>query len=113
VTSQHTEDLQHFHDFSGFRVLLFIRFYAFASLDCMVRHLYVFYMAVRPSVRCQNCEQDNLKTNEPILLQVGSAQVVHEAMGKYDRLWGQKVKGQGHTTPKFDLDTWRRHRHFS
>jgi len=23
---------------------------------------------------------------------------------------GQEVKGQGHTTPKLDLETWRRHR---
>jgi len=25
------------------------------------------------------------------------------------QLWGQLVKGQGHTTPKLNLETWRRH----
>jgi len=26
------------------------------------------------------------------------------------KLWGQEVKGQGHTTPELDLETWQRHR---
>jgi len=39
--------------------------------------------------------------NEPNLLQIGT-------MGWNDRLFGQKVKGQGHWTPKLNLLTWRR-----
>ena len=37
------------------------------------------------------------------------AQMVNGATGWNGRLWGQEVKGQGHPTPKLDLETWRRH----
>ena len=66
--------------------------------------------SVRPSVRssvlCHSCERVILKTNEPILLQIGTC------TGKGDEtvnFLGQKVKGQSYRTPKLDLETWRRH----
>jgi len=46
--------------------------------------------------------------DEPTLMQSGTSGLRGNASN--DQLWGQKVKGQGHTRPKIDLDTWRRHR---
>jgi len=55
---------------------------------------------VRPSVRCQTCEHDILKTNEPIMVQISTSGPIHKAQGRNGQLWGQEVKGQVYTRPK-------------
>jgi len=34
------------------------------------------------------------------------AQLVHETRAGNGQLWGQEVKGQGHTRPRIDLEAW-------
>ena len=75
---------------------------------------YVFYLSVRPSVRSSvrllpNREHDVLKTNELILMPIGTSGPQCKGT-KNGQLWGQEVKGQGHTRPKLDLEVWRRYR---
>jgi len=61
-----------------------------------------------PFVCYQICEH---RANEPILMLIGRS-------GPRERSWnielwgstGQQVKGQDHTRPQLDLETWRRHR---
>jgi len=56
------------------------------------------------SVCYQTCGHNNLKTNEPIVIPTGSAQVIHGPRAWNDQLLGQEVKGQYNTRPKKDLE---------
>ena len=70
--------------------------------------------SVRPFVRSlvswQSCEHGVFKKNWPVLLQIGTSCPGNEM--KWLMYWGQKVKYQGHTSPKLPvhLEVWRRHR---
>ena len=63
--------------------------------------------SVRLCVRYQTCEENNLKTNELSLLQIGTSGPRGRA--RNDQHWGQQVISQGHTTSMSDLEPWRRH----
>jgi len=52
-------------------------------------------------------KQDN--TNEPILLQTGKSGSPRTGKEVKRPTLGVEVKGQGHTTPKIDLEAWLRH----
>ena len=50
------------------------------------------------------CQHDISKTNKPNWHK--------RSLGQWDEmidLWSQEVKGQHHTTPKFDFEAWRRY----
>jgi len=51
------------------------------------------------NIRYQTDEHDMLTENAPISIQL--AQSVYGA-----RVWGQEVKGQGHTRPQLDLEAY-------
>ena len=62
----------------------------------------VFYTFIHP---LPTCERDILKTNEPVLMPIGTSGP-----------WGNGMKrstsgsgGQGHRKPKLDLEAWQRH----
>jgi len=65
-------------------------FYASIRSDCQVEGI-MFSMC--PFVCYQSCEHGVLKINELILMPISTN----------DQLWGQKVKGQGHTRVKINL----------
>ena len=52
-------------------------------------------------------EHDILKTSKPILIQIGTNSP-HGQGHETGQLWGQEVKGQGHTRPKIDVEACRR-----
>ena len=56
----------------------------------------------------QPCEHIMLKTNELILIHIGTSGQGHETF-KFWRSGSQRVKAQGHTRQKIDLEAWRRH----
>jgi len=79
--------------------------YASVSLTCRTYDVLDLSArpSVRPFVRHQTCEQDNLKTNEPISMQIGSN--ASEARTWSDQLLrsvGQRSRGHT-TTSTFDL----------
>jgi len=51
----------------------------------------------------QTCEHDNSKTDELILLQIGTSSLWEQG-NEMINFWGQEVKGQRHTMPKLDLE---------
>ena len=78
----------------------------------------VSYLAIRPSFlpacRPSVCSFVTNFVNTMFWKRMNSfccklVQVVHGARVRNDQLLGQEVKGQGHTTPKLDLEAWRRH----
>jgi len=69
--------------------------YYFTRLDSQEASCNVLDLSVRP---LPTCERYLLKTNEPISMQNGTSGPAAIAVD----LWGQEVKGQGHTRPKLD-----------
>jgi len=66
-------------------------------------------LSVRSFVCHQTCERDILKTNEPILMPVGTSGPWGISM-KCSFFRVRKSKVKCHTRPKIDLDAWQRHR---
>jgi len=103
LSTIHIKPMNHTHTHFRSSILPTLPYFAFPSRQASPVAARSF---VRPSVCYHACDHDILKTNQPILLNIGTSGARCDEM-KRSTLGVTRTKVEGQTTPKLDLEVWR------